>query len=30
MTLLYFHNDFYLIVMSNKGQFGILLGIENK
>ena len=29
MTLLYFHNDFYLIVILNEGQFGIWLGIEN-
>jgi hypothetical protein len=29
MTLLCFYNDFYVIIMSNEGQFGISLGVEN-
>jgi hypothetical protein len=29
MALAYFHNDFYVIIMSNKGKFGLSLSIKN-
>jgi hypothetical protein len=28
MALAYFHNDFYEIIMSNEGKFGLLLSIK--